>query len=83
MNYHKQLSKYKNLEIVASSSVVKDLWFSFDCQFSPDGYDHAGFTFFASIGKYSFEFNIYDSRHWNDEAGRWETKEDRERERLS
>ena len=33
--------------------------------------DHAGFDFEVGLFGYNFHFNFYDSRHWNDEAGRY------------
>lgn len=33
--------------------------------------DHAGFDFEVGLFGYNFHFNLYDSRHWNDEEGRW------------
>jgi hypothetical protein len=33
--------------------------------------DHAGLTFYASLGRWMFEFNIHDDRHWNWAKGRF------------
>jgi hypothetical protein len=32
---------------------------------------HAGFDLEIGLLGYNFHFNVYDSRHWNEEAGRF------------
>ena len=34
--------------------------------------DHAGFIFNLNFFYLNFYFNIYDSRHWDDEDNKWE-----------
>ena len=41
--------------------------------------DHAGVRFDFNTGLVDFYINLYDGRHWNEEAGRWNTEEDYER----
>ena len=40
--------------------------------------DHAGVRLELGVFGYQIDFNFYDSRHWNTEAGRWKiyTEED-------
>ncbi len=37
---------------------------SFDISFSTKG-DHAGLQIYKRLWKFTFEFNFYDTRHWN------------------
>lgn len=38
--------------------------------------DHAGLKFYVEAFHWMFEFNVYDTRHWNWGENRWQTKED-------
>lgn len=59
--------KYKVLEL----EVYKDgTLFSLDFLWSIRR-DHAGLDFEIGVFGYNFHFNFYDTRHWNDEEGRY------------
>lgn len=42
--------------------------------------DHAGFRFSIEVMRFSFEFEIYDQRHWDYDAGKWDRYERTETE---
>ena len=48
----------------------EDQGFDFFWRFRTRG-DHAGLSFHISIGRFLFEFNIHDTRHWNWKENRW------------
>lgn len=35
--------------------------------------DHAGLKIFFSVGRWLFEFNVYDDRHWDSDKDCWES----------
>lgn len=58
-------NKFIELEVIKDTTIV-----SFMIRLSTRT-DHGGLYFDLGILGYSFAFNFYDSRHWNDEAGRY------------
>lgn len=42
--------------------------------------DHAGLHCYLSLFKFSFEFNIYDHRHWDHKLNKWQEIWDRSNE---
>jgi len=64
-----KISKNKNLEIefYKHSSL---LGFSFT--FAPTAQDHAGVQFVIELLGYVFDFNFYDTRHWDYKNNCWE-----------
>ena len=44
--------------------------FDFFWRFRTRG-DHAGLSFHVSFGRFLFEFNVYDTRHWIWPENRW------------
>jgi hypothetical protein len=71
MNYAKQLSKNKALEIEAIKLKNCYQLFDFSISHSYAG-DHAGFRLTIQIYKLFFEFSIYDCRHWDYDKAEWE-----------
>lgn len=73
-----QLSKTRNWEIQL------DYWgwfrlFEFELGLDTCGHDHAGPRLSITFLGYTVEISFPDNRHWNHEAGRWNTDaEDRE-----
>ena len=45
--------------------------FNMGLRFNVRGHDHAGFKLFIEFWCVFFEFNVYDTRHWNYAADRW------------
>lgn len=70
LEFFADISENKGLEINAYWH--KDYWalFSFNSNWTFKG-DHPGFQFQFDILRFSFEFNLYDGRHWNWEADRF------------
>ena len=58
-------SKYIELEVFKDNTIVS---FSFRLATRTD---HAGVNIDAGLLGYTFNFNFYDIRHWNNEAGRY------------
>lgn len=46
--------------------------FSFDLDLVPTGSDHAGIGFSITLLGFMVDAKIYDSRHWDRDAGTWE-----------
>jgi hypothetical protein len=64
-----KIFKNKNLEIefYKHSSLL-----GFSVNFNPIARDHGGFRFDIELLGYTFDFNLYDSRHWDYENNCWE-----------
>lgn len=58
-------SKYIELEVFKDNTIVS---FSFKLSTRTD---HAGVNIDMGLLGYTFNFNFYDIRHWNSEAGRY------------
>ena len=70
MFYVKEISKNKYLEISSCCDYPHNY---FDLEISWNKkQDHAGFNFMLNILKFSFEFNIVDTRHWDYDNDCWE-----------
>ena len=74
-----KLSANKNLEIQISRFEATDLIdLGFDLQWW--GQDHAGPELDINVFGYMFNIKVYDSRHWNWEANRWQTLDEAKQE---
>ena len=79
--YDRQLTTHKNFEIQISRFEARNLFdLSLDLRWW--GSDHQGPEFEVELFGFFFNVKIYDSRHWNYDANRWETEEDRDAEDL-
>ena len=58
-------NKFIELEVIKDTTILAFM-FRFDIRT-----DHGGLYFDLGILGYSFSFNFYDNRHWNEEAGRY------------
>lgn len=58
--------KFVEAQLYASSDV-----FAFEFNYSRRT-DHAGLHIGVGLMGYNFDFNFYDSRHWDDEQGKWQ-----------
>lgn len=58
-------SKYIELEMFKDTNIVSFMFRLTTRQ------SHAGLMIDAGLLGYSFSFQLYDIRHWNDEAGRY------------
>ena len=58
-------NKFIELEVIKDTTILSFM-FRFDTRT-----DHGGLYFDLGILGYSFSFNFYDCRHWNEEAGRY------------
>jgi len=67
-----KLSKYKGVEIEVCTLSRFRTYFDIDFTWSRNTH-HAGFHSYISLFKVSFEFNIYDIRHWDSILNRWES----------
>jgi hypothetical protein len=66
---HKMIFKHKAWELSAyRTNTIVELYFH--CRIRCD---HAGVKFMFSLFGYSTEFNLYDTRHWDDETNKWAT----------
>ena len=70
----RQLSANKNLEIQISKFEATDL-IDLGLDLRWWGHDHAGPELDINIMGYMFNIKIYDGRHWNWDANRWQTRE--------
>ena len=61
--------KFWDFTICKNSSIIG---FCFDFTMRKD---HAGFGLEFDLLGWNVEYRVYDSRHWDVEAGRWETYE--------
>jgi hypothetical protein len=68
------LTKHKAVELQLSRYTYNLATLVLDTRFT--GRDHAGIKFTVSLLGYEFDANLYDTRHWNDEAGRWNTEDE-------
>jgi hypothetical protein len=57
--------KFIEMEVYEDSTILS---FSFNWTARCD---HAGVSIELGLFGYTFHFNFYDNRHWNDEEGRW------------
>lgn len=75
---------FGQLSATRSWEIQLDYWgwfrlFEFELGLNLNGSDHAGPRFQLTLLGYSIEITAPDTRHWNHEAGRWNTDaEDRE-----
>lgn len=74
--YFRKLTKNKCLEIVLKKEKEADCIFFNLTELSFRKKDHAGFHWFLIIWPLHFEFNIYDSRHWDYDNNKWEERLD-------
>jgi len=81
VNFSKQLSENKFLEIEFNKWESPDSYFSVVCSWTTKG-DHNGFTFDVDIWRWSFSFKIYDTRHWDWEQNCYEVYDDPETDAL-
>lgn len=58
-------NKFIELEVIKDTTILSFM-FRFDTRT-----DHGGLYFDLGILGYSFSFDFYDCRHWNEEAGRY------------
>ena len=58
-------NKYWEIQVMKTSDLV-DI-----CLQITHRQSHAGVRFSLGLFGYQVDFNLYDSRHWNDEEGRW------------
>jgi hypothetical protein len=64
---HRMIAKHKAWELSAyRTNTIVELYFHYRIRC-----DHAGFKFMFSLLGYSTEFNLYDTRHWDDEKNKW------------
>jgi hypothetical protein len=64
---HKIIFKHKAWELSAyRTNTIVELYFHYRIRC-----DHAGVKFMFSLFGYSIEFNLYDTRHWDDEKNKW------------
>jgi len=73
-----KISKYKNFEIDICSLQHVNSYFYFSFEWSRKQ-DHAGYHSYISIGRFKFELNIHDIRHWDRVLNRWETLPEEEK----
>lgn len=67
------LTRYKACEVDVRWSTFKPLRTLLDCNVSyRTKTDHAGLSIFIIILRLKLEFNIYDTRHWNNQKECWE-----------
>jgi len=66
---HKMIFKHQAWELSAyRTNTIVELYFHYRIRC-----DHAGVKFMFSLFGYSIEFNLYDTRHWDDETNKWAT----------
>ena len=58
-------NKFWELQVDKTSDIL-----GFDFRFTTRQ-DHAGIFVLLALFGYDIIFNFYDSRHWNDDEGRW------------
>jgi len=64
---HKIIFKHKAWELSAyHTNTIVELYFHYRIRC-----DHAGVKFMFSLFGYSIEFNLYDTRHWDNEKNKW------------
>ena len=64
---HKIIFKHKAWELSAyRTNTIVELYFHYRIRC-----DHAGVKFMFSLFGYSIEFNLYDTRLWDDEKNKW------------
>lgn len=71
----KKLSKHKVVEVQASTVSIDEL-LSFEVDLSLAGYNLAGFHISLMLLWFFFDFNLYDTRHWDYENNCWEVYDD-------
>ena len=80
--HDRKLTTNKNFEIQISRFEARNLVdIRLDLRWW--GSDHQGPEFEIEVLGFFFNVKIYDSRHWNYDANRWETLEDRPTEEES
>jgi len=69
--FHKDWLPFKHtvfeIEITQSTSTLAEIKFNLTFK-----RDHAGMVFAIGLFTYSVCFNLYDTRHWNNDANSWE-----------
>jgi len=65
MDKNIKLTEHKFLEISIRKNIYSVTTFYNSCASWTRKTDHAGCHFYISIWRYSFEFSIYDHRHWD------------------
>lgn len=70
--FHRPLWKNKYLEF--ELDYHNYYLFKFEIDLHPIGKDHGGLGIELNVLGYSFDFKIYDSRHWDHENRCWEEK---------
>lgn len=71
MDKNIKLTDHKFLEISIHKSIFDVTSFYNSSTSWTRKTDHAGFHFYISIWRYSFELNIYDHRHWDNKNNRF------------
>jgi hypothetical protein len=74
-----KLSENKNFEILLSRSEARDI-LDLNIDLRWWGQDHQGPELDVTLLGFMFDVKIYDSRHWNWEKNRWQTKEETQAE---